>query len=102
MTSKATMSPADALRAWVVKAVLLGILGLSFLLYVAIIAILLRERTAEAVPDALWLAAGAQAGILGALLVNSKGGAEGGQVGGSVPVQSEPQASWVQDGEGGS
>lgn len=71
------MSPADRLRMRVVTLVLSGILGLAAFLYAGIVA-LLWVKGAEGVPDAMWLAAGGFGGALIALLVNSKGGAEGG------------------------
>lgn len=78
------MTPAR-LRAWVVLSVVIAIILLTFGLYAAIYT-LLREGGPENVPDALWLAAGAQAGVLGTLLVNSKGGQEGGVGAGGEPM----------------
>ena len=54
------------------RAVVLAIIGLAFGLY-ALVGFLLVDQGAEAVPDALWLAAGTGAGTLGTLLLNSKG-----------------------------
>jgi len=86
--ARLSASPADALRARVVTLVLSGIIGLAFGLY-ALIGALLVTRTSEAVPDALWLAAGGFGGALITLLANSKGGPEGG-VPGPVPVTTAP------------
>lgn len=66
------MTPAEKLRARVVTLVLVGILVLAGGLY-ALIGALLWSQGQDAVPDGLWLAAGAFGGALTSLLVNSKG-----------------------------
>lgn len=62
---------AAELRGWVVKRVLHGIVLLAVLLY-SLIGYLLITDSAEAVPDALWLAAGAAAQAIYSFLSNSK------------------------------
>lgn len=66
-------TPAEALRMWVVLTVLIGIQLLAFGLY-ALIGVLVYRQGADAVPDALWLAAGTYGGAMVTWLVNSKGG----------------------------
>jgi len=53
--------------------VLVGVLGLGWGLY-GLIGYIVIEDGADAVPDALWLAAGTYGGALVTWLVNSKGG----------------------------
>lgn len=89
--TRPSLSAADQLRARVVTLVLLGIIGLAFGLY-ALIGALLVTRGAEAVPDALWLAAGGFGGALITLLANSKGGPDGG-TGSPMPVTTAPGES---------
>jgi hypothetical protein len=77
------VSPADKLRTRVVTLVLGAIIGLAFLLYGSIIALLWRagpdvDALKTAIPGELWLAAGLFGGGLIGLLNNSKGGSEGG------------------------
>ena len=91
------MTPAEELRARVVSLVLAGIIGLAFLLYGSIIALLWRagpgvDAMSGAVPGELWLAAGLFGGGLIGLLNNSKGGSEGGTKG-PIEVTTEPGRS---------
>lgn len=66
------MTPTERLRARVVTLVLWGQLGLAAGLYL-LVGLLLWFRSGDAVPDALWLAAGAASGSIYAFLGNSKG-----------------------------
>lgn len=66
---------AEALRSRVVLLVVVAIAVLTFGLYAEIGLLLWAER---AIPGELWLAAGTFGGALVTILVNSKGGAEGG------------------------
>lgn len=66
------MTPAEALRGRVVTFVLLAVIALSAGLY-ALVGALLWAKGTDAVPDALWLAAGTAAGTLFGWLNNSKG-----------------------------
>lgn len=65
------MTAADELRAWVVRHVLYGHLILVVALY-ALVGYLLVTKNTDAVPDALWLAAGAAAQAIYSFLSNSK------------------------------
>lgn len=66
------LTHAEALRTRVVTLVLSGVLGLGAGLYV-LIGLLLWKRDADAVPDALWLAAGTYGGAIVTWLNSSKG-----------------------------
>lgn len=66
---------AEKLRTYVVLTVLIGVLLLAFGIYGLIGTIVLRSG-ADAVPDAMWLAAGTYGGALVTWLLNSKGGTD--------------------------
>jgi hypothetical protein len=68
-------TPAERLRMYVVLTVLVSILLLAAGLYALIGFIVIRHGT-DAVPDALWLAAGTYGGSLVTWLVNSKAGSD--------------------------
>lgn len=72
------MTAAEQLRARVVTTVVTGILCLAFGLYV-LVGFLLIADGQDAVPDALWLAAGTQSGVLGTILFNGRGEPSGPQ-----------------------
>jgi hypothetical protein len=73
--STAERTPAETLRHCVVLIVLIGIQLLAFGLY-TLIGYLCITKGADAVPDALWLAAGTYGGAQVTWLVNSKGGTD--------------------------
>lgn len=66
------MTPTERLRARVVTLVLWGQLSLAAGLYL-LVGVLLWFRGNDAVPDALWLAAGAASTAIYSFLSNSKG-----------------------------
>ena len=95
---------ADDLRGKVVLIVVCTIAVLTCALYALVAALLLTQvlrgmnptDAAGLIPGELWLAAGTQSGVLGALLVNSKGREDVGHVqitqppGEPVPVGAAP------------
>lgn len=73
----ADLADPQALRGFVVRRVLTAQISLAVLLYLLVGYILIKQGQ-DAVPDALWLAAGAASAPIFSFLSNSKGGSEGG------------------------
>lgn len=88
-TTSPPATPAERLRGRVVLLVIAGILALTAGLY-ALVGYLLVTKDASAVPDALWLAAGALAGSLTTLLANSKSDSNTATVDVAAPAELTP------------